>query len=138
MTTKTLRWRFFSLAGRLTRAAAALLCISPALALGNPVQLRPGPTVSHFIPSLTAPSATDPRTGQPKVPADSRQPGARWSSTAYCPANLAQRRHRPYLLESSPDRRAPIPFTSCSNAKAASFRWIRAKQATTAWKGHWV
>ena len=45
--------------GSLARRAASL-CISPALALGNPVQPRPGPAASHSIPSLTAPSATDP------------------------------------------------------------------------------
>ena len=33
---------------------------APALALGNPVQPRLGPAASHSIPSLTAPSATDP------------------------------------------------------------------------------
>ena len=33
---------------------------SPALALGYPVQPRPGPAASHSTPSLTAPSATDP------------------------------------------------------------------------------
>ena len=69
-----------------------------------------------------APTATDPPTGQPKVPADSHPPGPEWYPTAYCPANFAQRRHRgpplaprtitvgrhgPHLLESSPDRRAP-------------------------------
>ena len=40
-------------------------------------------------------------------------------------------RHRPHLLESGPDRRAPMPLTLCSNAKTASHRRIRAnpKQA---------
>ena len=49
VTTKTLRRRFFSLAGRLTRSARRLTPASTqALALGNPVQSRPGPTASHF------------------------------------------------------------------------------------------
>ncbi len=103
----------------------------PALALGNPVQSRPGPAASHSIPGLTAPSAIDPPTGQPKVSADSRQPGPRLSPLACCPANptrcrhcgppLAPRttiasHHRPHLLGSNPDRRIPMPLTLCSNA----------------------
>ena len=47
VTTKTLRRRFFTLAGRLTRSARSLTLHLP-LALGNPVQPRPG------TPSLTA------------------------------------------------------------------------------------
>ena len=40
----------------------------PALALGNPVQSRPGPAASHSIPSRTAPLVPEPLTGQPKIP----------------------------------------------------------------------
>ena len=55
-TTKTLRRRFFSLAGRLTRSARRLTPASAtALALGNPVQSRPGTAASDSTPSLTAP-----------------------------------------------------------------------------------
>ena len=61
----------------------------PALALGNPVQPRPGPAASHSIPGLTAPSATDPPTGQPKVPANSCQPGPGWFLAASSPRHLA-------------------------------------------------
>ena len=54
VTTKTLRRRFFSLAGRLTRSARRLHPASaPALALGNPVQSRPGTTASDSTPGLT-------------------------------------------------------------------------------------
>ena len=78
VTTKTLRRRFFSLAGRITRSARRLtLHLPPALALGNPIQSRPGPTASHSTPGLTAPSATELPTAQPKVPANSRHPGPR-------------------------------------------------------------
>ena len=62
----------------------------PALALGNPVQPRPGPAASHSIPGLTAPSATDPPTGQPKVPANSCQPGPGWFLAASSPRHLAR------------------------------------------------
>ena len=75
MTTKTLRRRFFSLAGRITRSARrAHPASSPELALGNPIQSRPGPTASHSTPGLTAPSATELPTAQPKIPAKSRPP----------------------------------------------------------------
>ena len=50
---------------------------SPALALGNPVQSRLGPAASHSTPGLTAPSATELPTAQPKVPSNSRPP---WSA----------------------------------------------------------
>ena len=90
VTTKTLRRRFFSLAGRLTRSAPPPHSASPpALALGNPVQPRPGPAASHSIPGLTAPSATDPPTGQPKVPANSCQPGPGWFLAVSSPRHLA-------------------------------------------------
>ena len=41
------------------------------------------PAASHSTPGLTAPSATDPPTGQPKIPADSCQPGPREFPAAY-------------------------------------------------------
>ena len=61
VTTKTLRRRFFALARSAHPLGAPPHSASPpALALGNPVQPRSGPAASHSIPSLTAPSATDP------------------------------------------------------------------------------
>ena len=55
-TTKTLRRRFFSLAGRLTPLGTPPHPASAtALALGNPVQSRPGTAASDSTPSLTAP-----------------------------------------------------------------------------------
>ena len=56
VTTKTLRRRFFSLAGRLTRSARRLtLHLPQRLALGNPVQLRPLSIASCSISCLTVP-----------------------------------------------------------------------------------
>ena len=70
MTNKTLRWRVFALAGRLTRSARRLHpASSPALALGNPVQSRPGPAASHSTPGLTPPvrqCPTSPPTERPR------------------------------------------------------------------------
>ena len=64
VTTKTLRRRFFSIAGRLTRSARRLtLHLSPALALGKPIQWRPGSIASLAISCLTA--ATSPLTRHP-------------------------------------------------------------------------
>ena len=55
VTTKTLRRRFFSLAGRLTRSARRLtLHLPTALALGSPVQPGPGTAASGSTPSLKA------------------------------------------------------------------------------------
>ena len=84
VTTKTLRrlW-FFSLAGRITRSARRHPASSPELALGNPIQSRPGPTASHSTPGLTALSATELPTAQPKVPANSRHPGPREFPAVY-------------------------------------------------------
>ena len=63
VTTKTLRRRFFSLAGRITRKARRLtLHLPPTLALGKQVQSRPGAIASPAAPFLTPPSASDPST----------------------------------------------------------------------------
>ena len=54
VTTKTLRRRFFALAGRLTRSARRITLHLPKRWPWEE-QLRPGPTASHSTPSLTAP-----------------------------------------------------------------------------------
>ena len=60
VTTKTLRQRFYSLAGRLARSARRLtLNLPQRLALGNPVQSRPGTIARPTTPFLTPPSAFD-------------------------------------------------------------------------------
>ena len=59
VTTKTLRRRFFSLAGRITRSARRLTTASAtALALGSPVRSCPGPIARPATPCLTAAAAT--------------------------------------------------------------------------------
>ena len=76
---------------------------SPALALGKPVQSRPGSIASDSTPSLTAGLQLTQR------PPNSRQLGPRGSLVACRPGNLAQRRHcgppssclRGYLTQSS-------------------------------------
>ena len=99
VTTKTLRRRFFSLAGRITRSARRLTLHLPqrwpwetqfsrALA-----RLRAIP-----LPDLTAPSATELPTAQPNVPANSRHPGPRAvpsvSSVLILPPGPIVDRHR--------------------------------------------
>ena len=74
-TTKTLRRRFFSLAGRLTRKARRLTPASPSgLALAKPVLQRPGQTARTATPFLTTPAAaSDPSARLPNCLADLRQ-----------------------------------------------------------------
>ena len=67
---------------------------STALALGNPVQSRPRSIASHTTPSLTAPSSPDPLTGQPIVPANSRQVSPRGAPLACTLPNSARHGHR--------------------------------------------
>ena len=76
VTTKTPRRRFFSLAGRLTPLGSPPhFASSPALALGSPVQWRPGTIASPSISGRTAAtSPLDPPSGQLNVHANSRQP----------------------------------------------------------------
>ena len=87
---------------------------APELALGNPVQWRPGTTARHPTPGLTAPSSPDPLIGQPIVPANSHQLGPRgtlpvyrlsipppWPPGRHHRASVAaSRRPHPHLLES--------------------------------------
>ena len=126
VTTKTLRRRFRSLAGRLTRKARRRTRhlphrwpwqnqFSSALA-----RLRAPPT-----PGLTAPSSPDLLTGQPIVPANSHQLGPRgtlpayrlsipppWPPGRHHRANVAaSRRPHPHLLESGLAR-SPSPYPS--------------------------
>ena len=61
VTTKTLRRRFFSLAGRLTRSARRLtLHLPQRWPWGKPVQSRLGSIASNSTPSLTAPLVSTP------------------------------------------------------------------------------
>ena len=69
VTTKTLRRRFSSLAGRLTRSARRHPASDTALALGNPVQSRPR---SIAIPSISCPTAPLVPTHPPDYPTASK------------------------------------------------------------------
>ena len=82
-TTKTLRRRFFSLAGRITRKARQLTLHLPRRwPLGNPVCLCSGTAAGHSIARLTPspPKETPSPTKQLKVSPNSRRPGWRGSS----------------------------------------------------------
>ena len=142
VTTKTLRRRFFALAGRLTRSARRLTLHLPkrwpceekvtrALA-----RLRAIP-----LPAGWRPSATDPPSGQLNIPANSRPPGPRGSLAASSPHHLAlpnvrtrsqglpaasEDRHRPLYPKSCPDHPLPLPLIAHSPAVTSSLRWIRA------------
>ena len=81
VTTKTLRRRFFSMAGRLTRSARRLTLHLP----------QRWPWENQFSGAL---SAADPPSGPRNVPANSRQVSPRASLAASCPDNLAWHHHR--------------------------------------------
>ena len=66
---------------------------APALALGNPVQSRPGSIARPATPSLTAASATGPPSGQLNVPTNSRPLGPRGALLAYRLSNSARHGH---------------------------------------------
>ena len=71
-TTKTLRRRFFSLAGRLTRSARRLtLHLPQGCPWGKPIRQSPGEAARPATPLLTAPTASDhpPPTQSPRRPA---------------------------------------------------------------------
>ena len=70
-TTKTLRRRFFALAGRHTRKARRSPYIPPQLALGKPIRQSPGEAARPATPCLTA---SDPSAGLLNRLADPRRP----------------------------------------------------------------
>ena len=117
----------------------------PTLALGNPSSVAPWPGCKPFRTRLDY--AVDNRTAPPD---NRRSPQSRASPARDCfllhadppisprrphrgppsaPCTATADRHPPHLLESSPDRRVPMSLTPCSNAMAASHRWIRAYEA---------
>ena len=108
VTTKTLRRHLFSLAGRFTRSARRLtLHLPPALALGKPVQSRPGTIASPAISCLTAPSATDPPTSTSPNQPTARPPNSRQTSRRASPAASCSSLRGPH------DRSQPPSRTSC-------------------------
>ena len=138
VTTRILRRRFFSLAGRLTRSARRLTLHLPQ---GWPWETQFTRALARLRACLTAPTAPDPSTRLPNRPTESHRPGPRLPSPAYCPADPApaslprtaigapndnQRPPpAPFIgIERGPSR--PTALTPCSNPKAAPHRWIRA------------
>ena len=146
VTTKTLRRRFFSIAGRLTLAStvrrAASPCIFQSAGPGKTSSVAPWHDCEQFHSQPDgAPSAADPPSGPLNVPANSRQVGQRASLAACCPDHLAQRRHRgpqhplgvatapctqPYLLESGLARSPSPTHQPLCQRQRQSLRWIRA------------
>ena len=84
---------------------------SPALALGESVQWRPGTIARPAISCLTARLAPDPSTGLPNPLEDARQVGLRASLAACCPDNLAQYRLRGPLTSHLRGNRTLHPAT---------------------------
>ena len=147
VTTKTLRRRFFSLAGRITRSARRLtLHLPQRWPWETQFSRRPGPTASHSTPDLTAPSATELPTAQPNVPANSRHPGPRAvpsvSSVLILPPGPIVDRHRRPQERLQAARRPPAypnqariiaPVTpshpsAVLTPSTCMNRWIRAKK----------
>ena len=111
VTTKTLRRRFFS-AGRTDHPLGAPphTASATALALGSPVRSCPGPIARPATPCLTAAAATGTPSGQPNVPANSRQSGLRVPLAASSPRYLALtniRRRSQSLPAATEDRHRP-------------------------------
>ena len=89
VTTKTLRRRFFSLAGRITRSARRLTLHRHSAGLGKPSSIVPWPDCApcHSLPD--GGGGNRPPSGQPNVPANSRQSGLRVPLAASSPRYLA-------------------------------------------------
>ena len=94
-TTKTLRRRFFSIAGASPTPHAASPCICPSAGPGKPSSVAPWPDCAPFpCQPDGAPSAPDPSTGQPLgCPANSCQPSPPVPLPACRRAVFAGRRH---------------------------------------------
>ena len=143
VTTQTLRRRFFSLAGRLTRKARRLTLHLPQ---GWPWQNQFSSTLARLRALRRYPpdrlTASDPSARPPNCLADLRQAGSRVSPAAICPlispvADAAVRQHplgvaitpcaQPDWSGSRPRRLDPAPLILPSLTVARPFRWIRAK-----------
>ena len=141
VTTKTLRRRFFSLAGRITRSARRLTLHLPQ---GWPWETQFTRALARLrgaIACLTAPTAPDTSTRLPNRSTESHRPGPRvfpcmlsrapapLPRTAIGAPNDNQRPPpAPFIgIERGPSR--PTALTPCSNPKATPHRWIRAKTA---------
>ena len=143
VTTKTLRRRFFSLAGRITRSARRLtLHLPQSWPWETQFSRAPGPTASHSTPGLTAPSATELPTAQPKVPANSRHPGPREFPAVYSltipriavpadghrdPVRQLKTLRRPPIYPNGAQAISPAAPSPPFRCPHAVHRWIRAK-----------
>ena len=93
-TTKTLRRRFFSLAGRITRKARRLtLNLPQGWPWQNQFSQRPGPIARTAAPFLTTPSASDPSPDYPTVWPSRARLGSGRPPPAICAENRSQRRY---------------------------------------------
>ena len=141
VTTKTLRRRFFSLAGRPPARRAASLYIFPSVGPGKPSSVAPSLDCApcHSQPDGN-PSATDPPSGQLNVPANSHQLGPLGALPAYRLSNSARhgrtaaiivpmwlpsRRPRPHLLGSGWARSPSLTHHPLCQRQRPSLRWIR-------------
>ena len=143
VTTKTLRRRFFSLAGRLTRSARRLTLHLPSAGPGKTSSVAPSLDCApcHLLPD-GGDQPADPPSGPLNVPTNSRQLGPRGTLPAYRLSNSA--RHSPggppsscrcgcphaalipiYWDLAGPVR-LPLPIIPCVNDTDVSLRWIRA------------
>ena len=148
VTTKTLRRRLFS-----PRRTAHPLGAPPhpasatALALGNPVQLRPGPATSLATPCLTAAAATGRhpanRTSPPTRARPVREGLLLRPLPTISPYPTSADGHKvslrqlktgtaPIYPELRTDHPLPLPLIAHSPAVTSSLRWIRGKAAATA------
>ena len=144
VTTKTLRRRFFSLAGRIHPLGTPIDPASAtALALGNPVQSRPGTAASDSTPNLTT------RLQLTRHPANRTSPQTRASpvregsllrplpAISPCPTSPDGHKASPRRLKtdtgpiypkSCPHHRLPLPLIAHFAAVTSYLRWIRAKE----------
>ena len=129
------------LAGRITRSAFRLtLHPPPALALGKPVQQRPGAIARHATSLLTRTLASHPSIKPLNCLTELHQVGPSVSPAAICPAALALRGnfrrstssgrgnrtpHHPILSASRARRPFPSPLIPGLTSTPSSLRWIR-------------
>ena len=134
-TTKTLRRRFFSLAGRITRSARRLtLHLPQSWPWQEKVRPRPSPAPSHSTPSLTAPVCHRPAQRTTEVPANSRHHGPRAvpsvsSVLILPPGPIADRHRRPQERLQAARRSPAYPNTSPDNRACNSLTPFRCPHA---------
>ena len=143
VTTKTLRRRFFSMSGRLTRSARRPPCICQSVGPGKPSSVAPWRDCEpcYLLPD-GGDQPADPPSGQLNIVANSRQLGPRGTLPAYRLSNSARHGHggspsscrcgcpHAALITIYRDLagpvRLPLPIIPCVNDRDVSLRWIRA------------